>query len=131
MKNAILTPNLELDKIGVLIKFAEEENLIHDNMYKTLKERFETKNQRSKEVNQIKTIEQMLQSEASRDNSGNYLSLSNYRRGLVLSDPIAMKISSSYVEDLIEKNKSIRARLNNILNGKVKMEYQEVRPLYL
>lgn len=73
----------------------------------------------------------MLQSEASRDNSGNYLSLSNYRRGLVLSDPIAMKISSSYVEDLIEKNKSIRARLNNILNGKVKMEYQEVRPLYL
>ena len=56
MKNAILTPSMELEKIGFLLKVAEEENMTHDDMYLTLKERFETKNQRSKEVSQIKQL---------------------------------------------------------------------------
>jgi hypothetical protein len=131
MKNALLTPNLELDKIGFLLKFAEEESLTHDNMYIVLKERFETKNQRSKEVNQLKSIEQLLQNEASRDSSGNLQALTNFRRGLVLSDPSELKVTNSYSEDLKEKNKNLRSKLSNILSGKVKMDYQEVRPIYL
>jgi len=30
VKNALLTPNLELDKIGFLLKVAEEEHLTHE-----------------------------------------------------------------------------------------------------
>lgn len=40
MKNALLSANTDLEKIGFLLKVAEEENLTHDAMYITLKERF-------------------------------------------------------------------------------------------
>lgn len=40
MKNALLTPSTDLEKIGFLLKVAEEENLTHDPMYITLKDRF-------------------------------------------------------------------------------------------
>jgi hypothetical protein len=57
--------------------------------------------------------------------------LTNFRRGLVLSDPSELKVTNSYSEDLKEKNKNLRSKLSNILSGKVKMDYQEVRPIYL
>ena len=40
MKNALLTPNMELEKINKLLHFAEEENMIHDEMYIQLRERY-------------------------------------------------------------------------------------------
>lgn len=131
MKNALLTPNTDLEKIGFLLKVAEEENLTHDPMYITLKDRFETKNQRSKEVNQLKHIEQMLNTEASRDNSGNLATLANYRRGLHILDPSEITIRNSYIEDLVDKNKLLKNKIGNILAGRTKLDYQEVRPLYL
>lgn len=67
-------------------------------MYIELKDRFETKNQRSKEVGQVKSIEQLLAAEANRDNTGNLSSLANYRRGLHFSDPGEVKIRNSYIE---------------------------------
>jgi hypothetical protein len=121
MKNALLTPNLELDKISFLLKVAEEESLTHDSMYLQLRDRFEAKNQKSKEVNQIKQLEQMLSNEASRDNSPHLIALSNYRRGLVLMDPNEVKIKNSYVEELVEKNKGLKQKLTNILSGKIKL----------
>ena len=57
--------------------------------------------------------------------------MANHRRSLVLSDVSDVKLGNSYVEELVEKNKSLRSRLSNILNGKVKMELQEARPIYL
>jgi hypothetical protein len=56
VKNALLTPNIELDKISFLLKVAEEEHLTHDQTYIQLRERFEAKNQKSKEVNQVKQM---------------------------------------------------------------------------
>lgn len=48
-----------------------------------------------------------------------------------MSDPSELKVTNSYSEDLKEKNKNLRSKLSNILSGKVKMDYQEVRPIYL
>ena len=100
-------------------------------MYLTLKDRFETKNQRSKEVSQLKHLEQVLNQQASRDQSGNLASLANYRKSLHFTDPADIKIKNSYVEDLVEKNQLLKAKLAKIISGKVKMEYQEVKPIYL
>lgn len=97
MKNALLTPGMELDKINKLLHFAEEENMIHDDMYIQLRERYESKNQKSKEVNQVKHVEQLLQNEANRDQTPHLIGLANYRRNLVLSDPADVKIRNSYV----------------------------------
>ena len=121
VKNALLTPNLELDKISFLLKVAEEEHLTHDQLYIQLRERFEAKNQKSKEVNQVKQIEQMLLTEANRDNTPHLVSLTNYRRNMVLTDPENVKIKNSYLEELIEKNKNVRNKITKILAGKNKL----------
>jgi hypothetical protein len=55
------------------------------------------KNQKSKEVNQVKQLEGMLNAEAARDSSPIFSSLANYRRGLPLLDPADIKIKNSYV----------------------------------
>jgi hypothetical protein len=56
MRTALLSPNLELEKINTLLKFAEEENLTHVETYIALKDKYETKNQKSKEVNLVKNL---------------------------------------------------------------------------
>ena len=101
MKNALLTPSLQLDKISFMLKLAEEQNLIHDSIYLSLKNRFESKNQKSKEVNQLKQIEHLLNIEASKDNTPNLIVLANYRRSVVLTDPADLKIKNSYIEELV------------------------------
>ena len=40
MKNSIMAPTIELDKISFLLKVAEEENMTHDEMYIQLRDRF-------------------------------------------------------------------------------------------
>lgn len=73
----------------------------------------------------------MLNTEASRDNSGNLAALANYRRGLHILDPNEVTIRNSYIEDLVDKNKLLKNKISNILAGRSKLEYQEVRPIYL
>jgi hypothetical protein len=89
------------------------------------------KNQKSKEVNQVKQLEGILNAEAARDSSPIYSSLANYRRGLPLLDPADIKIKNSYVEEVIEKNKTLRGKISSILSGKIKVDFQEVKPLLL
>lgn len=133
MRTALLSPNLELDKINTLLKFAEEENLTHVETYIALKDKYETKNQKSKEVNLVKNLEQMLASEAAKDtNSGSYPSLYLYRRNLVLPEINDIKIKNSYIEELIEKNKQLRQKIANLLQKTPsKAEFNEARAVYL
>jgi hypothetical protein len=60
MRNNVLTGNYDLDKNNKLLKFAEEENIANTPTYLKLKEKFDTKNQKSKEINLIKNIETRL-----------------------------------------------------------------------
>jgi hypothetical protein len=58
----------------------------------------------------------MLAGEAAKDTtSGTYPNLYLYRKGLVLPDINDIKIKNSYIEDLIEKNKQLRKKINTIL----------------
>ena len=73
----------------------------------------------------------MLQNEANRDQTPHLIGLANYRRNLVLSDPADVKIRNSYVEEMVEKNKSLKVKVTGIVSGRIKMDLQEARPLYL
>jgi hypothetical protein len=133
MRTALLSPSLELEKINTLLKFAEEEGLTHVQTYISLKDRYETKSQKSKEVNMVKHLEQMLASEASKDTTPIYSSLYIYRRSLVLPETTDIKIqNNAFIENLIKNNKEIREKIANILAQKPrKHDYNEARNVYL
>jgi hypothetical protein len=58
MKSTVLSLNtsLDIDKIGKLLKFAEEESLINCQSYKKLKDKHDSKSQKTKEFALIKNI---------------------------------------------------------------------------
>ena len=64
----------------------------------------------------------MLNAEALRDNTPGLVNLSNYRRNLVLSNPNDIKQRTPYVEELLEKNKSLTLKVGSILSKKNRVE---------
>lgn len=63
----IISTSTDLDKMGKLLKFAEEEGLDHLSTYMRLKSTFEVGHESTKEINQIKKHEQMLALEAAKE----------------------------------------------------------------
>ena len=55
MRTSVLSPNIDLEKMNTLLKFAEEEALTHLETYISLKEKFESKSQKTKEVSLIRS----------------------------------------------------------------------------
>jgi hypothetical protein len=132
MRTSLISPGLDLEKISTLLKFAEEESLTHTEAYISLKEKYDTKSQKSKEFNLIKNLEQSLSTEASKDLSFNYANLYIYRKSLSIPDINDTKTKNSYIDDLAEKNKQLREKISNALQQKPgKWDLNEARALYL
>ena len=70
--------------MNTLLKFAEEESLTHFETYTSLKEKFDAKSQKTKEVSLIKNYETLLAQEAAKDATGFYGNVYAFRKGLQL-----------------------------------------------
>jgi hypothetical protein len=108
MRTSLISPDLNLEKINTQLKFAEEEGLMHTETYLALKEKYDTKSQKSKEVTLLKGVEQSLAAEASKDPSYNFSSLYVFRKGLVVPDLPESRTKNSYLDDLADKNRHLR-----------------------
>jgi hypothetical protein len=115
MRSSLLSPGLDLEKIGTQLKFAEEEGLMHTETYLALKEKYESKSQKSKEVSLVKGLEQNLATEASKDPSFNFASLYLFRRALILPELPEARTKNSYLDDLIDRNRTVRERVAQAL----------------
>jgi len=73
--------------------------------YLKLKEKFETKNQKSKEINLIKNIETKLKEHAVKETDPLFKNLYNARKELKVLDVEQETPKISYIEELKEKNK--------------------------
>ncbi len=60
MRSNLVAGNYDLDKNNKLLKFAEEEGIANTSTYFKLKEKLDSKNQKSKEINIVKNIETRL-----------------------------------------------------------------------
>ncbi len=60
MRSNLVAGNYDLDKNNKLLKFAEEEGIANTPTYFKLKEKLDSKNQKSKEINIVKNVETRL-----------------------------------------------------------------------
>lgn len=104
---------------------------MHTPTYIALKEKFENKHQKSKEVAQLKSLEQGLAAEASKDSSFNFAALALYRSRQAFPDLPETKTKNSYLDDLAERSRALRERVAQALLRSPKWELGEARAVYL
>lgn len=117
MRTSLISPGLDLEKINTQLKFAEEEGLMHTETYLALKEKYETKNQKSKEVTLLRNTEQALAAEAARDSSPALGGLVAMRRTLPTPEPPEGRTKNSYLDELADRNRQLRERVGQALHG--------------
>lgn len=104
---------------------------MHTPTYCALKEKFENKNQKSKEVAQLKGLEQGLANQASKDSSFNFAALAQYRSRQSLPDIPQAKTKNTYLDQLADRGRAIRERVSQALMRSPKWELGEARAVYL
>ena len=82
----------------------------------SMKEKFDKKNQKSKEINLIKNIENRLRTEAAKETDPLYKNLYIVRKSLNIPDVEQETPKIQEIEELKDKNKEIKTRITRYLS---------------
>lgn len=111
MEKMLLSSTPQLDKMGKLLKFAQEEGITHLSTYKTLRAKFDVNHESTKETNQIKKQENTLNNEAKKDTTFLYTTLASVRRSLHIMKPKDCNQKTPHIEALLERNTFLRRKI--------------------